>query len=365
MVVQTRIRVSEFTNRPIPNQLTPMFRAFILDWSGTLVDDMGPTLAATNAVLEKYEKPALTEAEFRESFRLPYSEWYDEHLPGVPLEDLEVHFREAFDASELPVTPLEGTKEFLEWCSGDGIRLFVLTSMDPGNFEHQMRDFGFEGYFEQTYAGVVDKRAVIHEILREHGLFAEETAYVGDMTHDIETAHHGGVTSVGVLSGYDPHPRLAAAEPRFLLSCVKSLHALMSRWKERRGEAVMEAGSIEIRRLRLECVIGVPEEERAEPQTLYLSVGMVPSRPFGEMEDAIDRTVDYDEVAQRVRSLAAERPRHLIETLADDVARVILAEFPAREVSVEVEKHILPDTDAVVVRTRLTTSDVRDAKSPD
>ena len=176
-----------------------MFRALILDWSGTLVDDMGPTLAATNAIFERFDMPVMSREEFRESFRLPYSEWYDELLPGVPLEELEVHFRDAFDASEHPVTPLEGTAEFLSWCREQGIRLFVLTSMNAHNFGQQLSEFGFADYFEQTYAGVIDKREMIHRILREHDLDPAETAYVGDMVHDIETAHHGGLTSVGVL----------------------------------------------------------------------------------------------------------------------------------------------------------------------
>ena len=337
-----------------------MFRALILDWSGTLVDDMAPTLAATNAVLERFDKPPMTQDEFRQSFRLPYSDWYDEHLPGVPLDELEEHFRAAFDASDHPVTPLEGTREFLSWCEQHGIRLFVLTSMNPENFASQLRDFDFEGHFEETYAGVVDKREVIHEILATHGLRAEETGYVGDMAHDIETAHHGGVTSVGVLSGYDPHERLIAAEPKLLLSCIRSLHAMLESWQTRRGAPVAEGEEIEIRRLAVQTVIGVPDEERSAPQQLFLTLRLVARRSFAEMEDHIEETVDYDAVARRVRALAEARPRHLIETLADEVARTVIDEFAVREVAVEVEKHILPDTDAVLVRTRLRSGGAED-----
>lgn len=331
-----------------------MFRALILDWSGTLVDDMAPTLAATNAVLGRFEKAPMSRDEFRDRFRLPYSEFYEEVLPGVPLEDLEEHFREAFDASDHPVTPLEGTAEFLEWCSAHAIRLFVLTSMNVEAFESQMREFGFSDHFEKTYAGVLDKRRVIHEILRSHGLRAEETGYIGDMTHDIETAHHGGVTSVGVLSGYDPEARLAAARPRLLVSCVRTLHAIMASWHERTegegGRPAERDDVIEIRRLRLATRIGVPDEERAEAQDIVVSLRIVPSVAFGQLGDDISRTVDYDAVARAVRELVAERPRKLIETLAVEIADRILARFATREVAVEIEKFILPDTEAVAVR---------------
>jgi phosphoglycolate phosphatase len=331
-----------------------MFRSLILDWSGTLVDDMAPTLDATNVVLERFGKAAMSQEEFRARFRLPYSEFYDEVLPGVPLEVLEGHFREAFSGSDHAVKPLEGTREFLEWCAHNAVRLFVLTSMDATEFGQQLRAFGFEDYFEHTYAGVLDKRLVIHEILRTHGLRAEETGYVGDMVHDIETARHGGVTSVGVLSGYDPVGRLSAAEPKLLLACVKSLHAMLKHAADRPSEPSREGETderIEIRRLEVSARVGVPEEERAEPQRLLVSLELIPEAPFGDLHDEISRTVDYYQVARRVRTLVAERPRKLIETLASEIAEAILDGFATRQVTVTIEKFILPDTECVAVRT--------------
>jgi dihydroneopterin aldolase len=108
---------------------------------------------------------------------------------------------------------------------------------------------------------------------------------------------------------------------------------------------------ISIKRLAVDCFIGVPEDERAQLQTLYLTLTMVPTQPFASLQDNIDETVDYDAVARRLRAVATERPRRLIETLADDLARIVVEEFNVSKVRVEVEKHILPDTDAVSVST--------------
>ena len=115
-----------------------MFRNLIFDWSGTLVDDLGPVIEATNAVLGKYEIAALDRESFRRAFRLPYREFYAELLPDVSLEELEAHFRPAFDAAVTPVTVLPHAREKLEWCSALGIRAFVLTSMDTLAFERQI-----------------------------------------------------------------------------------------------------------------------------------------------------------------------------------------------------------------------------------
>jgi phosphoglycolate phosphatase-like HAD superfamily hydrolase/ADP-ribose pyrophosphatase YjhB (NUDIX family) len=209
-----------------------MFRNLIFDWSGTLVDDLGPVIEATNAVLGKYQIPAFDREAFRRCFRLPYREFYAELLPGIPLEELESHFRPAFDASVVPVTVLPHAREKLEWCSAAGIRVFVLTSMDTGAFERQMDEFGFRKHFEATYSGVLDKREVIHQILEAHQLNPLETAFVGDMTHDVETARHGGITSIAVLTGYNHAEVLAAVRPDLAVPDLGVLRELLDR---RRG----------------------------------------------------------------------------------------------------------------------------------
>jgi phosphoglycolate phosphatase len=206
-----------------------MFRNLIFDWSGTLVDDLGPVIEATNAVLERYDHPPLDREGFRRRFRLPYREFYLEVLPHVPLEELEALFRPAFDAAITPVTVLPHAREKLEWCAALGIRAFVLTSMDTLAFERQMNDFGLRDLFEATYSGVLDKREVIHRILETHSLDPAETAFVGDMTHDVETARHGGVSSIAVLTGYNHPEILAAVRPDLTVPDLGVLRDLLDR----------------------------------------------------------------------------------------------------------------------------------------
>lgn len=218
-----------------------MFRNLIFDWSGTLVDDLGPVIEATNAVLGKYDVPPFDRESFRRHFRLPYREFYTEILPHVPLEELEAHFRPAFDAALTPVTVLPHAREKLEWCAASGIRTFVLTSMDSTAFERQMDDFGLRDLFEATYSGVLDKREVIHQILETHGLNPNETAFVGDMTHDVETARHGGVSSIAVLTGYNHPEILASVRPDLTVPDLGALRELLDRRRISRPVATVGA----------------------------------------------------------------------------------------------------------------------------
>ncbi len=222
-----------------------MFQNIIFDWSGTLVDDLPPVLDATNRVLAVYGLPPLDREAFRQRFRLPYREFYEEMLPAVPLAKLEVHFRRAFSGSLEKVTVLPHAREKLEWCRRRGIRCFVLTSMDSDAFHGQLEEFGLGPYFEATYSGVLDKREVILEIIERHALLPSQTAFVGDMTHDVETAHHAQLTSVAVLTGYTHAGALALARPHLTVQDLDGLRRLMERPGEKQRPVATVGALIE------------------------------------------------------------------------------------------------------------------------
>ena len=165
--------------------------------------------------------------EFRRRFRLPYPEFYEEVLPGVQVASLEDLFRESFRQSPVPVTPLAGSSEILQWCRQAGIRCFVLSSMDPGLLAGQAEAFGFADAFEEIYSGVIDKREDIVAILERHGLKPYETAFVGDMLHDIATARAGGVASYMMETGYDLPETLRKADPDEVFQDLAALQVFL------------------------------------------------------------------------------------------------------------------------------------------
>ena len=109
-------------------------------------------------------------------------------------------------------------------------------------------------------------------------------------------------------------------------------------------------GEILIDSLRVKTWIGVPDAERMEAQEIEIDICIQPARNFAEMQDDISLTVDYADVCQRVSKLARERPRRLIESLAQEICDMILKEFPATSAQVEIRKFILPETRHVAVR---------------
>ncbi|HZL13285.1 MAG TPA: NUDIX domain-containing protein [Verrucomicrobiae bacterium] len=206
-----------------------MIRNIIFDWSGTLVDDLPAVLKASNFVLEQAGKAAMTLEKFRAEFSLPFTKFYDRHLPNVPMPQLENWFHAEFRRAQNSVVELPHARGFLQFCRAHKIRTFLLSTVHADHFKVQCSVIGFDVFLEKTYTDVWDKREKIHEILRENNLSPDETLFIGDMEHDIETAHHGGIHSCAVLTGYNTLEQLRAAKPDLIVEHLSELRDVLER----------------------------------------------------------------------------------------------------------------------------------------
>jgi dihydroneopterin aldolase len=108
------------------------------------------------------------------------------------------------------------------------------------------------------------------------------------------------------------------------------------------------ADIITIRNLEVWTHIGVPDEERAAAQKLRITVAFkAPAVAEAAASDDLAKSVDYFQVAERIKAVAAERPRKLIETLAEELAQKLLTGFKLKRISLEIRKFILPDAEWV------------------
>jgi len=206
-----------------------VIRNIIFDWSGTLVDDLPAVLKASNFVLAQAGKSEMSLEEFRAEFSLPFTNFYNRHTPHVPMPQLEEWFHAEFKRAQTSVCELPHARAFLEFCRKNNLRLFLLSTVHQDHFLVQCRVNGFDVFLEKPYTGVWDKREKIHEILRENGLRPNETIFIGDMQHDIETARHGGVHSCAVLTGYNTLEQLRAAKPDLIVEHLSELRDILEK----------------------------------------------------------------------------------------------------------------------------------------
>lgn len=204
-----------------------MIKNVLLDWSGTLADDLAAVLRATNLIFAEYGRDPLDLEEFRTHFRLPFSEFYAELLPEATLEGLEPLYERFFHGLNDTIDLLSGALDFLKFCRATNRRAFLLSTIKTSHFEIQARRNGVTEFFEVAYTEIMDKREKIREILHTHSLDPRETMFVGDMVHDIETAKHGGVLDVAVLTGFDRIEKLLPARPTIIARDIAAVQRLL------------------------------------------------------------------------------------------------------------------------------------------
>src|SRR4051795_2394397 len=108
--------------------------------------------------------------------------------------------------------------------------------------------------------------------------------------------------------------------------------------------------AILIRELRVEALIGIHRRERHVAQTLSLDldIGLPSAAVFAS--DKVADTIDYEQVALRIRDLAAKGDFRLVETFAEQVAKLLTDDFGAPWVRVSTSKiGILPNAKFVGV----------------
>ncbi len=208
-----------------------MIRNIIFDWSGTLVDDLPAVWRATNHVFKQAGVTELTLDQFRAEFCLPFASFYSRYVPHVTPTQLEQWFHSHFREVQHLARELPHAREMLQFCRDQGLRTILLSTVHRDHFAAQSAATGFDRFLDHPYVEVWDKRAKILEILRAHELNPDETLFVGDMQHDIETARHGGIFSCAVLTGYNRLEQLRAVEPDLIVEHLGELRALLARQK--------------------------------------------------------------------------------------------------------------------------------------
>lgn len=221
-----------------------MIRNLIFDWSGTLADDLPAVWKATNHVFRRAGLEEWTLDRFRAEFSLPFTGFYDQYTPHIPLAQLEEWFHGHFRTVQDSVKEIPHARDFLQLCRQRGIRTFLLSTVHADHFAVQSASTGLGPYLDRAYVGVWDKRERIKQVLAENHLEPRETLFVGDMQHDIESAKHGGVFSCAVLTGYTHLDRLRASAPDLIVEHLGELREVLEKrnWELEPGANAGGAG---------------------------------------------------------------------------------------------------------------------------
>ena len=215
--------------------LTVVIRNVILDWSGTLVDDLGPVLKTTNHVFTTCGLPPISLEKFRAEFCLPIRKFYEQRIPQVSQARLEEIFLTEYPKHHGEICLLPHTLEFLRFCRQREMGVFIASTVDTHTYESQVARFGIGRFITKPYIGIEDKTAKIHHLLDENRLERNEAMFVGDMEHDIEAGKAGGIHTCAVLTGYNRVEKLRAMQPDLICEHLGELQQIMAGQEAVRG----------------------------------------------------------------------------------------------------------------------------------
>jgi len=93
-----------------------------------------------------------------------------------------------------------------------------------------------------------------------------------------------------------------------------------------------------INQLKLDTIIGIHDWERKTQQPIVLDIEIGCSIGLAANSDQIKDCIDYFSVCERMKTLANSHQYQLVESLIEEISRIILHEFGAQWVRVKLSK---------------------------
>jgi len=90
--------------------------------------------------------------------------------------------------------------------------------------------------------------------------------------------------------------------------------------------------------LKIDCIIGIWDWERRTRQTIVIDLDMASDVRRAAESDDIKDAVDYKAVSKRLIEFVGQSEFQLVETLAENVAAIVLNEFGVPWVRVRINK---------------------------
>ena len=90
--------------------------------------------------------------------------------------------------------------------------------------------------------------------------------------------------------------------------------------------------------LKVECIVGIWEWERRVKQTVIIDVELAADIRKAAASDRIEDTVDYKRLSKRLLAFVGDSQFHLVETLTERIAHLIVTEFGVSWAKVRLNK---------------------------
>ncbi len=176
-------------------------KTIVWDFNGTIVDDTQTCLDIENEMLRKRNmKHDFTIEEYRDHFCFPvinYYYWLGYTFENESYDDISVEFNDMYDKHFPSCRLCEGFQELISLSVEKGYKNIILSATREDRLIRQVKELKIDHYFDELLgigdllAGGKTGRAL--EWMKESGTDPDECIYIGDTTHDAETAKALGI----------------------------------------------------------------------------------------------------------------------------------------------------------------------------
>jgi phosphoglycolate phosphatase len=204
-----------------------LIKNIIFDWSGTLSDDFESVYAAIMFMFKQLGREPITEPEFRQTFTLPYMNFWHKYFPDLAKERQDRLFIEALSQVGKPKL-FPGVKKMLNSFFKQNMEMVIFSSHPQAYLEEEVKINGIQEYFQEIIGNIHNKTEAIMEIMQRNGFDPQDTVIVGDMPHDIEAGKQAKIITVAIQSSYQDAQKLPAAHPDYLLTNINDFLRLLA-----------------------------------------------------------------------------------------------------------------------------------------
>ena len=203
----------------------------IFDWDGTLSDSKTKIVACLRSTLAALEVPVGDDVELASVIGLSLDDVGRALIPAADdsmVKAFTVQYREQWFASGPPSTELfPGVVETLTTLRGRGLPLAVATGKNRAGLDRELEANAIGEHFTATRTADETRSKpdpqMLHELLDEVGVAAEQTVLVGDSHWDLQMANAAGVRAIAVSYGAQPIDRLLQYSPWAQIDTIAEL----------------------------------------------------------------------------------------------------------------------------------------------
>lgn len=206
-----------------------MIKQVIFDWSGTLSDDEALTFGLTNQVLAHFGAAPVNRETYQREFQIPIENFYHKYIGDVPREEIDAVFFDLYQQRKESSHLFERVRDLLNLLHIRDMDVYLLSTIQSGLLTSVVEAQGLKPLIKRIYGGAADKKQVMPKLLVHEDLKPDETLYIGDTVHDIETAHASGVIAGAAMYGYTDYDLLEAARPDHRFNSVDDVIRMLDK----------------------------------------------------------------------------------------------------------------------------------------